>query len=199
MIAHCRGRVTAIGSTHVVVDLGGFGIRAECTPATAGAVRLGAEAELFTSLVVREDSLTLYAFSEADERDCFEIAMGASGVGPRIAQAMMAVLGADGFREAIADGDHRRIATTPGIGPKTAQKIILELQGKVTGLGAARAGNAGPAAAPWRDQVAQGLEGLGWSAKDAATACDAVAELAGDEPNVSELMRAALQSLAKKR
>lgn len=201
MIAHLHGMVTAAGGTHVVVDLGGLGIRAECTPETSAAVRLGERAELHTSLVVREDSLTLYAFSDPDERDCFELAQSASGVGPRIAQAMMAVLGADGFVEAIAGEDPKRLAQTPGIGAKTAQKIILELKDKVHALGAVRADVSTNASGggSWRRQVAEGLEGLGWSAKDAESACDAVAPMAEDETDVAVLMRAALQTFAKKR
>lgn len=202
MIAHLRGTVRAVGGTHVVLDLGGFGVRAECTPATAGAVRLGEEAELHTSLIVREDSLTLYGFTDPDERDAFDIALGASGVGPRIAQAMMAVLGAEGFRTAIREEDAKRIARTPGVGPKTAQKIILELQDKVNQPGAVAGAPTAPASGapePWRQQVTDGLEGLGWSRRDAEAACDHVAPLAETEDNVAVLLRAALQSLAQKR
>lgn len=200
MISHVRGTVAAVGGTHVVIDVGGFGVRAECTPETAGSVRWGEDAELHTALVVREDSLTLYGFSDPDERDCFTLAMSASGVGPRIAQAMMAVLGAAGFCEAIAAGDDKRIAKTPGIGPKTAQKIILELRDKVHAPTATLSGPEPTPARPeaWREQVTQGLEGLGWSAKDAESACDQVAPLAETETNVAVLLRAALQTLAKK-
>lgn len=196
MIAHLEGVVRAVAGTHVVLDLNGFGIRVECTPATASAVRLGESTLLYTALIVREDSMTVYGFVEADERDCFELSLTASGVGPRIAQAMMAVLGADGFREAIAAEDHKRLAQTPGIGVKTAQKIILELKDKVHAAGAVTA--AGPGAPqPWQQQVAQGLEGLGWSAKEAQAACESIEPLAETETNVAVLIRAALQTLAK--
>lgn len=201
MIAHLNGTVTAVGPTWIVVDLGGFGVKVLCTPATAAAVRLGQPTELHTSLVVREDSLTLYGFAESDERDCFEIALSASGVGPKIAQAMMSVLSPDAFRVAISSDDHKAISQVPGIGPKTAQKIVLELKDKVNALGAisdlaVRSSlSTGPA---WRDQVSQGLQGLGWSAKDAELACDAVAPLAEHESSVAVLMRAALQSMARK-
>ena len=204
MIAHLRGTVTAIGATWVVVDLGGFGIKALCTPATASGVRLNQPAELHTSLVVREDSLTLYAFAGTDERDCFELAQSASGVGPKIAQAMMSVLSPDEFRTAIAAGDHKTLTKVPGIGTKGAQKMVLELKDKVNALGAVTdlqpSGATTPAAPTpaWREQVSQGLQGLGWSAKDAEAACDRVAPLAESETSVAVLMRAALQTLARK-
>lgn len=200
MIAHLRGTVTAIGATWVVVDLGGFGVKALCTPATASGVRLNQTCELHTSLVVREDSLTLYAFASTDERDCFELAQSASGVGPKIAQAMMSVLSPEQFRTAIAAGDHKTLTTVPGIGTKGAQKMVLELKDKVTALGAVtdlRPATAAPGLA-WREQVSQGLQGLGWSAKDADAACDRVVPLAESETSVAVLMRAALQTLARK-
>ncbi|OYN96106.1 Holliday junction DNA helicase subunit RuvA [Propionibacteriaceae bacterium ES.041] len=204
MIAHLRGTVTAIGATWVVVDLGGFGVKALCTPATASGVRLDQPTELHTSLVVREDSLTLYAFAGTDERDCFELAQSASGIGPKIAQAMMSVLSPDEFRTAIASGDHKTLTRVPGIGTKGAQKMVLELKDKVNALGAVTdlpaATGSQPEApvAAWREQVSQGLQGLGWSAKDAEAACDRVAPLAESETSVAVLMRAALQTLARK-
>lgn len=203
MIAHLRGTVSALGPTSVVLDLAGFGVRAWVTPSTASALRLGEPAELHTSMVVREDSMTLYAFATADERDCFELAMSASGIGPKIALAMMSVLSPDDFRAAVLADDHKTLTRTPGLGPKGAQKLILELKDKVNALGLTAA--SGPAAAatatataPWREQVSQGLQGLGWSAKDADLACDRISELAETETNIAVLMRAALQSLAKR-
>lgn len=202
MIAHLTGTVTAVGATSLVLDLNGFGLKVLCTPDTAAGVRLGAPATVHTSLVVREDSLTLYGFGDAESRDCFELALGASGVGPKIAQAMMSVLGPDDFRTAILSDNHRRISSVPGIGPKTAQKIVLELKDKVLALGAITTGTVTgpkPAAEPrWREQVTAGLQGLGWPAKEAEAACDRVAELAEAETSVAVLMRAALQTLAKK-
>ncbi|WP_432557806.1 Holliday junction branch migration protein RuvA [Granulicoccus sp. GXG6511] len=199
MIAHLQGTVAAVGATWVVMDLNGFGCRVECTPSTATSVRLGQPAHLHTSLVVREDSLTLYGFAEADERDCFELAQTASGVGPRLAQALLAVLSPDEFRSAIVAEDHKTLTRVPGIGPKGAQKIVLELKDKVQALGAITALRPVSTGTPqWRDQVSQGLQGLGWSTKDAETACDRVADLAETEPNVAVLMRAALRTLAKK-
>ena len=195
MIAQLRGNVVAVGATWVVVEAGGFGLRALCTPATAGAQRLGRETTLYTSLVVREDSLTLYGFAGADERDCFELVQTASGIGPKIALAVISTLGPDDLRAAIAGGNVAALTRVPGIGAKGAQRLILELKDKVGQL--AVAGQQGTLASGWRDQVKAGLEGLGWSSRDADSACDRVAALAETETSVAVLMRAALQNLAK--
>ena len=203
MTAHLTGTATAVGPTWVVLDLGGLGVKALCTPATAAAVRLDQPTTLQTSLVVREDSLTLYGFADADERDLFELVQSASGVGPKLAQALVSVLSPDDLRTAIAQEDLVTLTKVPGIGRKGAQKLVIELKDKVFALGAV-ATPASPStsasAAAWREQVQGGLEGLGWSARDAEAACDRVAPMVDEDPDVSVavLMRAALQSLAKK-
>lgn len=195
MIAQLRGTVVAVGATWVVVEAGGFGLKALCTPATAGAQRLGSETTLSTSLVVREDSLTLYGFAGADERDCFELVQTASGIGPKIALAVVSTLGPDDLRAAIAGGNVAALTRVPGIGAKGAQRLILELKDKIGQLSVA--GRQGTLAGGWREQVKAGLEGLGWSSRDAESACDRVAALAETETSVAILMRTALQSLAK--
>ncbi|MDQ7991380.1 MAG: Holliday junction branch migration protein RuvA [Propionicimonas sp.] len=195
MIAHLRGVVAAIGATWVVVDVGGLGVRALCTPATAGAQRIGAETTLATSLIVREESLTLYGFSGPDERDCFELVQTASGIGPKIALSVVSVLGPDELRAAVAGGNIAALTRVPGIGAKGAQRLILELKDRIGQL--AVASQAGGPASGWREQVQAGLEGLGWSSRDAAAACDRVADLAETEASVAVLMRAALRTLAK--
>lgn len=195
MIAQLRGTVVAIGATWVVVEAGGFGMKALCTPATAGGLRLGSETTLYTSLVVREDSLTLFGFAGADERDSFELVQTASGIGPKIALAVISTLGPDDLRAAVAGGNVAALTRVPGIGAKGAQRLILELKDKVGQL--AVAGQQGVLASGWREQVKAGLEGLGWSSRDAEAACDRVAGLAETEGSVAVLMRAALQTLAK--
>lgn len=195
MIAQLRGTVAGVGATWVVVEVGGFGMKALCTPGTAGAQRPGSETTLYTSLVVREDSLTLYGFAGADERDCFELVQTASGIGPKIALAVISTLGPDDLRAAIAGGNVAALTRVPGIGAKGAQRLILELKDKVGQL--TLAGQQSPLASGWREQVKAGLEGLGWSSRDAESACDRVAGLAETETSVAILMRAALQSLAK--
>ena len=199
MIAQLSGTVVAAGPTWVVVDLNGFGLRAQCTPATASAVRIGQPATLATSLVVREDSLTLYGFADADERDCFELVQSASGIGPKIAQAVVSVLSPDALRAAIAAENIPALTKVPGIGVKGAQRLVIELKDKINTLGAISTTTVPAAAASWRDQVKGGLEGLGWSARDAERACETVAPMADREPGtpVAVLMRAALRSLAK--
>ena len=201
MIAQLTGTVVAAGATWVVVDLNGFGLRAQCTPATASAVRLGQPTTLFTSLIVREDSLTLYGFADADERDCFELVQAASGIGPKIAQAVVSVLSPDALRAAIAAENIPALTKVPGIGVKGAQRLVIELRDKINTLAAVTAAGTPATAseAQWRDQVKGGLEGLGWSSRDAERACDGVEHLVESDPAtpVAVLMRAALRSLAK--
>lgn len=205
MIAQLTGTVAAVGGTWVLVDLSGFGVRALCTPATAASVRVGERTTLATSLVVREDSLTLYGFADADERDAFELVQTASGIGPKIAQAVVSVLPPDELRTAITSEDLVSLTRVPGIGLKGAQRLVIELRDKVHTLGSGT--SVGTAAAPapqagepaWREQVSSGLESLGWSARDAAAACDRVAPLVDDDPDlgIGDLMRAALRALAR--
>lgn len=196
MIAFVRGRVAALTLTSAVVEVGGLGVEVMCTPGTLAGLRVGQEATLPTSMVVREDSLTVFGFRDDDERSIFELVQTASGVGPKVAQAITAVLSPDDLRTAIAADDVKTLTRVPGIGQKGAQRIILELKdriGPVTGVQQPAAA----AAEPWREQVTQGLVGLGWSAKDAEKACAAVAGTAGPVPDVAALLRAALQQLSR--
>jgi Holliday junction DNA helicase RuvA len=197
MIAHVRGTVTDLGLTSAVLEVGGVGLELQCTPGTLATLRHGAQATLPTSLVVREDSLTLFGFLDDDEKSCFELVQTASGVGPKLAQAILAVLGPDDLRLAIAGEDVKTLTKVPGIGQKGAQRIILELKDRIgapVGRGAARIA---PAADAWRAQVVEGLTGLGWSAREAEKAVDVVAPDAGAAPDIGALLRAALQTLRK--
>ncbi|GGO93780.1 Holliday junction ATP-dependent DNA helicase RuvA [Nocardioides phosphati] len=197
MIAHVRGTVTDLGLTSAVLEVGGVGLELQCTPGTLATLRHGAQATLPTSLVVREDSLTLFGFLDDDEKSCFELVQTASGVGPKLAQAILAVLGPDDLRVAIAGEDVKTLTKVPGIGQKGAQRIILELKDRIgapVGRGAARVA---PAADAWRAQVVEGLTGLGWSAKEAEKAVDVVAPDAGSTPDIGAVLRAALQTLRK--
>lgn len=199
MIAFVSGRVAQVSLTGAVIEVGGVGLELMCTPNTLATLRTGQSATLPSSLVVREDSLTLFGFVDEDEKSTFELLQTASGVGPKLAQAMLAVLSPDDLRSAVAAEDVKTLTRVPGVGQKGAQRIILELKdrlGVVVGGGASRLGT--PAAvAPWRDQVHQGLVGLGWSAKEAEKAVEAVAPTANGNPDVGLLMRAALQTLSK--
>jgi len=198
MIAYVRGEVAAVTLSSAVLDVGGVGLELMCTPGTLATLRRGQDALLPTSLVVREDSLTLFGFVDDDERSLFELVQTASGVGPKLAQAMLAVLSPDRLREAVAGDDTKTLTKVPGIGQKGAQRIILELKDRIgapTGTVSGTA-SASPPEAPWRDQVRQGLIGLGWSTKDAEKAVAAVADQAEEPPNVSALLRAALRILS---
>jgi Holliday junction DNA helicase RuvA len=203
VIAHLTGTVSQVGGTWVDIDLGGFGVRALATPATVASVTVGKVATLATSLVVRQDSLTLFGFSDPEERDAFEMVQTASGIGPKLAQAVVSVLPPAELRDAILSENLVALTKVPGIGRKGAQKMVIELKEKVNALGPVPdlggAASALPGPAAWRDQVASGLESLGWSARDAAAAVEGIAPLQEQNPalGIGELMRAALQSLAR--
>jgi len=201
VIAQLTGVVVQVGPTSAVIEVGGFGVQAVCSPNTVAGLRLGQRATLATSLVVREDSLTLYGFASADEREFFELLLTATGVGPKLAQTALAVLTPDELRKAIAAENLVQLCKVPGIGRKGAQRIVIELKDKINTVAIADEppAAAGPPTA-WRGQVMQGLQGLGWSAKDAEAACNGVEQLAREDPhiNIAVLMRAALRSLAKR-
>jgi holliday junction DNA helicase RuvA len=198
MIAFVRGQVAAVSVTSAVLEVGGVGLELMCTPATLATLRMGQTATLPTSLVVREDSLTLFGFLDEDEKTVFELVQTASGVGPKLAQAILACLSPDELRVAITGDDAKTLTTVPGIGQKGAQRIILELKDRLGApVGHVRNGRAPGVAAPWKDQVLQGLVGLGWSAKDADAAVEAVVPEAGDDPQVAVLLRSALRMLSK--
>jgi Holliday junction DNA helicase RuvA len=198
VIAFVRGEVAAVTLTSAVLEVGGVGLELMCTPGTLATLRVGREAMLPTSMVVREDSLTVFGFLDEDEKQAFELVQTASGVGPKLAQAMLAVLSPDDLRVAVAAEDVKTLTRVPGIGQKGAQRIILELRDRI-GSPVGSGGRTSPAAAaaPWRDQVQQGLVGLGWSAKEADKAIEAVSGDAGPTPDVPALLRAALRTLSK--
>jgi Holliday junction DNA helicase RuvA len=209
MIAFVRGTVAELSLTSAVVEVGGVGLELNCTPNTLASLRTGAQATLPTSMIVREDSMTLFGFLDDDEKSLFEMLLTASGVGPKLAQAMLAVLSPDDLRRAVTAEDIKALTRVPGIGQKGAQRIVLELKDRIgspTGSSRPRATGAAAvasAAGGWRDQVHAGLVGLGWSAKEAEKAVDAVApeadRQAGEDvaPDVAALLRAALRSLSK--
>lgn len=201
MIAQLTGTVAALGGTWLVLDLSGFGLKAACTPATAAGLRLGETVTLHTSLVVREDSLTLYAFAEPGERDCFELVQSASGIGPKIAQAVVSVFAPAEFAAAVAAGNVAALTKVPGIGSKGAQRMVLELKDKVAILAGEVSTGSVAVHRPgdWRDQVRGGLESLGYSTRDAEAACERIAGMVDDDPDtpVAVLLRSALRTLAK--
>jgi len=200
MIAHLNGTVAGVGPDGAVIEVGGVGLRVQCTPDTLASLRSGEPARVATSLVVREDSLTLFGFRTDDERNVFELLQTASGVGPRLALAMLAVHSPDALRRAVAAEDIKTLTMVPGVGTKGAQRIVLELKDRIGAPGDFAGNGRAPArtAAPsWRDQVQTGLMNLGWSARDADTAIAAVEAESDQTPDVSTALRAALRKLSK--
>ncbi len=200
MIAFVTGTVAGLTLSSAVVEVGGVGLEVICTPSTLATLQVGDQATLPTSMVVREESLTLFGFLDDDEKSVFEMLQTASGVGPKLAQAMLAVHSPDGLRRAITTEDVKTLTTVPGIGQKGAQRIILELKDRIgapTTTAPGRVQSATKAEDAWRGQVHTGLVGLGWSAKEAERAVDTVADQAGAEPDVAALLRAALRALSK--
>jgi Holliday junction DNA helicase RuvA len=199
MIAFVRGPVAAIGPDSCVIEVGGVGLQLYCHPGTLATLRPGQEFKLATSMVVREDSLTLYGFADADEKELFELLQTASGVGPKLAQAALAVLSPDQLRQAVAAEDLAMLVKIPGVGKKVAQRLVLELKDKIGTPSRTVAGRPLQVTEVWREQVHAGLVGLGWSARDADDAVIAVSPLAADsaEPSVPDLLRAALRALSK--
>ncbi|GAA2527344.1 Holliday junction branch migration protein RuvA [Pilimelia columellifera] len=199
MIASVRGEVAHIGADHAVVEVGGVGLAVQCGPATLARLRLGEPARLATSLVVREDSLTLYGFADDAAKQMFELLQSASGVGPRLAQAALAAHSPQALQAALHGGDVAALTRVPGIGKKGAERLILELRDRVGPVAAGGAGSA-QTSAPWQDQVRQGLVGLGWSAGQADAAVTAVAETVdGSPPPVPVLLRHAIRMLGTSR
>jgi Holliday junction DNA helicase RuvA len=203
MIAFVSGRVAGLTLTSAIVEVGGVGLEVNCTPGTLASLRVGDPATLPTSMVVREESLTLFGFADEDEKSLFELLQTASGVGPKLAQAMLAVQSPDQLRRAVTTEDVRTLTTVPGIGQKGAQRIILELKDRIGApTGVASGGGRAPAHAQdaWRGQVHAGLVGLGWSAREADKAVEAVADQApvdAGAQDVAGLLRAALRTLSK--
>ncbi|WP_030173799.1 Holliday junction branch migration protein RuvA [Spirillospora albida] len=200
MIAFVSGRVAAAGPDGAVIDVHGVGLAVQCTPATLAGLRVGEQATVPTSLIVREDSLTLFGFADDDERAVFEMLQTASGVGPRLALAMLAVHTPDALRRAVSAEDLNALTKVPGIGKKGAQRIVLELRDRLGApVGAAAAERAPAASEAWREQVRMGLVNLGWSGRDADAAVDAVAaDLDGAEtPPVATLLKSALRKLSR--
>jgi holliday junction DNA helicase RuvA len=212
VIASVNGRVAAVSPDGAVVEVGGIGLAVQCTPGTIARLQVGESARLATSLVVREDSLTLYGFADDDERQLFELLQTANGVGPRLAQAVLAIHPPREVRRAVSMADVKALMQVPGIGKKGAERLILELRDRLgtTSVDTQLDGAAAPASlpavtpvAPWRDQLAAALVGLGWSSKEADAAIVQLAPLADEQVTatgsveVAVLLRQALRLLGR--
>ena len=207
MIAHLRGTVAGVAPDGAVIEVGGVGMRVQCTPGTLATLKPGESAQVATSLVVREDSLTLYGFVSDDERNVFELLQTASGVGPRLALAMLAVHAPDALRRAVSTEDLNALTMVPGIGKKGAQRIVLEMKDRLgppgDDGGAGLPARVAPRVPSWRDQVQSGLVNLGWPARDADQAIAALEDEGviggpdGDAVDVATVLRAALRKLSR--
>lgn len=201
MISSLSGTVESVGLNHAVINVAGFGMQFSATPQTISHLHVGSSGRVLTTMVVREDSMTLYGFSTADEKEVFEVLIGVSGVGPRLAMAVLAVHDPETVRIAASSGDDKTFTKVPGIGPKGARRIVLELTDKLVPTGAPVAeGASGSTVTPWLDQVLEALTGLGWTEKDADKA---VQDTLRHEPELEEsadvasVLRATLRHLGQ--
>jgi Holliday junction DNA helicase RuvA len=209
LIASINGRVAAVSPDGAVVEVGGVGLAVQCTPGTIARLQVGETARLSTSLVVREDSLTLYGFADDDERSLFELLQTANGVGPRLAQAVLAIHPPREVRRAVSMADVKSLMQVPGIGKKGAERLILELRDRLGSVttdtsldGPIGLPSVAPVA-PWRDQLTSALVGLGWNPKEAEGVVIQLAPVADEQivakgsVEVAVLLRQALQLLGR--
>jgi Holliday junction DNA helicase RuvA len=191
MIASIRGNLLFIGVDHAVVETGGVGFLVFAPRNVLGALgEIGGEVRLYTHLHIREDLLALYGFATSDQRHLFETLLGVSGIGPKVALSMLSSAPPDELRAAIAGGDTARLARVPGIGKKTAERLVLELRGKLDLKGVPATG-ATPALMAANAELAEMLVGLGFSAAEASAAIAALPADASAE--LDERLRLALR------
>lgn len=200
MIASIRGEVLELALDHVVLEAAGVGYQLNATPATLAGLTRGEQARLCTALIVREDSMTLYGFADTEARDLFGLLQTVSGVGPRLAMAVLAVLEPEALRKALAAGDIAGLTRVPGIGKRGAERMVVELRDKVNlvPVPADSVTTVVPVRTPVRDQVVEALTGLGFPIKQAEPTVDAVLAENPDAGN-SVALRAALAVLGKNR
>ncbi len=191
MIAQIHGEVLVVGTTNVVVGVSGFGVSVETIPRTLSQARPGAPLTLHTVLVVREDSLTLFGFETSEERETFSVVQSVSGVGPRLALALLAMHSPAALAAAVESEDRAALQQVPGIGAKVASRLLLELGGKLAPTSTAHSDG--------RGDVITGLVELGWPQKDAERAVAAVTSSPVTEQDIPDTLRRALQELAGSR
>jgi holliday junction DNA helicase RuvA len=195
MIASVRGEVLDVALDHVVIEAAGVGYKLMATPSTLATLRRGSEARLITAMIVREDSMTLYGFPDADARDLFLTLLGVSGVGPKIALATLAVYDARALRQALADGDVAALTRVPGIGKRGAERMVLELRDKIGPVATSAAVTLVNGHAV-RGPVIEALVGLGFAVRQAE---EATGKVLANEPEAttSTALRSALSLLGK--
>lgn len=198
MISLLSGTVRSIQSDRLVVEVGGFGLSVLVTPGTTSQITLGSQVQLFTSLVVREESLTLYGFVQEEARSLFELLQTVSGIGPKVALSILGALTPEDLGRAIAQEDVVAIEKVPGIGRKGAQRLILELKGKLSDLSHSQTYKGHQPA--WREQLSSALVSLGFSPKESdAAISNVVGTLQTDgvdasSMDLSELLKLTLAS-----
>ena len=198
MISTLSGTIRSLSQDKLVIEVGGVGLSVLINPPTSLGLTLGAQTTLYTSLVVREDSLTLFGFLSEEVRNLFELVQTVSGVGPKVALSIMGALTPEDLARAISQEDTSAIERVPGIGKKGAQRMILELKGKLSDLssGATYKGHQ----PPWREQLLSALVSLGFSPKESDSAIGYVVnDLHGNDQDpatmaLSELLKLALAS-----
>ena len=195
MIAHLSGSILDVRLNQLVIDVAGIGYQVTVAPELAAESRVGQSISLHTSLVVREDSWTLFGFSNADAKNLFEQLQSVTGIGPKVASALLAVYQPEELRSAIAAQDNAALERVPGIGKKVASRIILELKDKFGGGYRSKSSLSGP----WRTQVIGALTGLGYSAKEAESALDDVLSNFGRTPTEADLPEMLKLALAQSR
>ncbi len=190
MIASIRGEVLAIVDNAVVIDVGGVGISTLVVERTLQTLSIGAKATLHTSLMVREDSLTLFGFEDTQERDLFVLLQTVTGIGPRVAQSILNTLTVSDLRNAIGNESAGALEKVSGLGKKGAARIILELKDKVSGVSHRSAtGDSG-----WQSSISAALSGLGFTGREIDQAISSVSITALDQP-LEEKLRVALLNL----
>ena len=195
MIAHLSGSILDVRLNQLVIDVAGIGYQVTVAPELAAESRVGQSISLHTSLVVREDSWALFGFSNADAKNLFEQLQSVTGIGPKVASALLAVYQPEELRSAIAAQDNAALERVPGIGKKVASRIILELKDKFGGGYRSKSSLSGP----WRTQVIGALTGLGYSAKEAESALDDVLSDFGRTPTEADLPEMLKLALAQSR
>ncbi len=190
MIASIRGEVLAIIDNSVVIDVGGVGISTLVVERTLQTLSIGSKATLHTSLMVREDSLTLFGFEDTQERDLFVLLQTVTGIGPRVAQSILNTLTVNDLRNAIANESAAALEKVSGLGKKGAARIILELQDKVSGVNQ----RSTSVDSSWQSSISTALSGLGFTGREIDQAISSVAVSALDQP-LEEKLRVALLNL----
>lgn len=201
MISSVRGTAVHVGADSVVVEVGGVGLHVAVTPPVARATHVGDAVMLHTSLIVREDALSLFGFETRDELVVFTQLLGVTGVGPKSALGVLATLTVPQIADAVSADDDAPFRRVSGIGPKTAKLIVVQLAGKITASRPATTGTTDASAAAVPVQVVQALVGLGWSERVAAEAVEAAAADARetDRASVPALLRLTLAALGPAR